>query len=109
MAPGWRQDLHHLEINNVSASYGTLPVLRDVNLNVNKGEIVSLVGPSGSGKSTLLRALMGLTKPTAGEVLIGGDKVDYNNKKSVSMARDRMAIVFQQYNLFQNIHIPDTL
>jgi polar amino acid transport system ATP-binding protein len=97
--------LHHLEINNVSASYGTLPVLRDVSLNVNKGEIVCLVGPSGSGKSTLLRALMGLTKPTTGEILIGGDKVDYNNKKSVSMARDRMAIVFQQYNLFQNMNV----
>lgn len=105
MAPGWRQDLYHLEINNVSASYGTLPVLRDVSLNVNKGEIVSLVGPSGSGKSTLLRALMGLTKPTTGEVQIGGDKVDYNNKKSVAMARDRMAIVFQQYNLFQNMNV----
>jgi polar amino acid transport system ATP-binding protein len=97
--------LHHLEVNNVSASYGALPVLRDVSLTVKKGEIVSLVGPSGSGKSTLLRALMGLTKPTDGEVLIDGDKVNYDNKKSVSMARDRMVIVFQQYNLFQNMNV----
>ncbi len=97
--------MHHLEINNVSASYGALKVLRDVNLNVGKGEIVCLVGPSGSGKSTLLRALMGLTIPSGGDVLIEGDKVNYNNKKSIAMARDRMVIVFQQFNLFQNMNV----
>jgi len=97
--------LHHLEINKINASYGTLPVLREVSLTVEKGEIVSLVGPSGSGKSTLLRALMGLTKPTGGEILIAGDKINYDSKKSVAMARDRMAIVFQQYNLFQNMNV----
>ncbi len=97
--------MHHLEINNVSASYGALKVLRDVNLNVEKGEIVCLVGPSGSGKSTLLRALMGLTIPSGGDVLIEGDKVNYNNKKSIAMARDRMVIVFQQFNLFQNMNV----
>ena len=67
--------------------------------------MVSLIGPSGSGKSTVLRVLMGLTPPTAGEVLIDGERIDYASRRSVRGARDRMAIVFQQYNLFQNMSV----
>jgi len=76
-----------------------------VSLTVDKGEVVSLIGPSGSGKSTLLRVLVGLNRPTGGEVLIDGEPVDYASRKSVRAARDRMAIVFQQYNLFQNMNV----
>ena len=67
--------------------------------------MVSLIGPSGSGKSTILRVLMGLTPPIAGEVLIDGERIDYGNRRSLRAARDRMAIVFQQYNLFQNMSV----
>jgi polar amino acid transport system ATP-binding protein len=74
-----------------------------VSLAVDKGTVVSLVGPSGSGKSTLLRVLVGLNKPKAGQILIEGVPIDYHNKKSLKAARDRFAIVFQQYNLFQNM------
>ncbi len=66
--------------------------------------MVSLIGPSGSGKSTLLRVLMGLTPPLAGEVLIDGVAINYKEARSIRTARDRMAIVFQQYNLFQNMN-----
>jgi polar amino acid transport system ATP-binding protein len=79
--------------------------LQDVSLTVDKGEVVSLIGPSGSGKSTLLRVLVGLNRPTGGEVLIDGERIDYASRASVRAARDRMAIVFQQYNLFQNMHV----
>jgi polar amino acid transport system ATP-binding protein len=72
---------------------------------VDRGEVVSLIGPSGSGKSTLLRVLMGLTPPTAGSVKVGGERIDYASRKSVRAVRDRMAIVFQQYNLFQNMDV----
>ena len=95
--------MHHLEVRRLTASYGNLPVLHDVDLTVAKGEVVSLIGPSGSGKSTILRVVMGLTAPTAGEVLIDGQAIDYGSRRSLRAARDRMAIVFQQYNLFQNM------
>ncbi len=94
-----------LEVKNLAASYGALTVLQNVNLSIEKGEVVSLIGSSGSGKSTLLRVLMGLLKPNAGEVRIDGEKVDYGSRSSLKSIRDRMAIVFQQYNLFQNMDV----
>ena len=97
--------MHHLEIRGLSSAYGSLEVLKDVTLAADKGEVVSLIGPSGSGKSTLLRALIGLTPPTGGEVFVAGAKIDYGNRKSVRALRDKMSIVFQQYNLFQNMTV----
>ena len=94
-----------LDIRSLSANYGKTPVLHDVGLSVERGEVVSLIGPSGSGKSTLLRALTGLTPPTSGDVVIDGERIDYASPRSVRVARDRMAIVFQQYNLFQNMTV----
>jgi len=97
--------LHHLEIVDLKASYGDLPVLEQISLTVDKGEIVCLIGPSGSGKSTLFRVLMGLLPPAVGEVRLDGQAIDYGNKKAVRAIRDRFAIVFQQYNLFQNMTV----
>ena len=101
--------MSHLEIKGLSSAYGKNEVLKDVTLSVDRGEVVSLIGPSGSGKSTLLRVLIGLTRPTAGEVLLDDRCVDYGNRKSVRQLRDRMAIVFQQYNLFQNMTVMDNV
>lgn len=95
----------YLDIIDLKASYGARPVLDGVSMSLGKGEIVSLIGPSGSGKSTLLRVLIGLLTPTAGEVHLDGDIVDFRNKGSVRRMRDRVAIVFQQYNLFQNMDV----
>lgn len=95
----------HLDIKNLSSAYGKTEVLRDVSLSADKGEVVSLIGPSGSGKSTLLRVLIGLTPPTGGEVFVAGNKVDYHQRKNLKSLRDRMSIVFQQYNLFQNMTV----
>ena len=97
--------MHHLEVRDLTSAYGQLSVLKGVNLGLSKGEVVALIGPSGSGKSTVLRVLMGLTPPTGGQVLIDGTPVDYRKAASVRAARDRMAIVFQQYNLFQNMDV----
>jgi polar amino acid transport system ATP-binding protein len=94
--------LHHLEIKNLCSAYGKTEVLKDVSLSVDKGEVVSLIGPSGSGKSTLLRVLIGLTPPTGGDVFVAGDKIDYRQRKHLKALRDKMSIVFQQYNLFQH-------
>ncbi len=93
----------YLTLDKVSAAYGATPVLQDVDLVVEKGEIVSLIGPSGSGKSTLLRVLVGLLRPQAGTISLAGERIDYASKAALRRARERFAIVFQQYNLFQNM------
>ena len=93
-----------LSIQGLSVSYrGKTDVLRDISLDVQRGEVIGLIGPSGSGKSTILRTLVGLLKPRAGTVTLDGQVVDYTNRTSLRGARDRFAIVFQQYNLFQNM------
>lgn len=92
-----------LSIEGLSARYGAADVLRDVSLEVERGEIISLIGPSGSGKSTLLRSLVGLLRPHAGRIAFAGETLDYADRRSIRRARDRFAIVFQQYNLFQNM------
>ena len=96
--------LTFLSIQGLSVSYGgKADVLRDVSLDVQRGEVIGLIGPSGSGKSTILRTLVGLLKPRAGTVTLDGQVVDYTSRASLRGARDRFAIVFQQYNLFQNM------
>ncbi len=99
----------HLAVNDVRAKYGSLEVLKGISFSIEKGEIAALVGPSGSGKSTVLRALMGLTPITGGEVDIAGETMNYSSAKEVRAARDRMAVVFQQYNLFQNMTVMQNL
>ncbi len=95
----------HLAVRNLSASYGDLQVLHGVDLSFEKGEVVALIGPSGSGKSTILRVLVGLTPCTGGEVVLAGLRIQYGSASSVRAARVKMAIVFQQYNLFQNMDV----
>ena len=98
-----------LEIVDLKASYGLHTVLERINLSVEKGEIVSLIGPSGSGKSTLLRVLTGLLPPEHGTVRLNGKLVNYRDKAAVHALRSEIAIVFQQYNLFQNMTVLDNV
>ena len=93
----------HLETRNLCSAYGASEVLREVSLAAGRGEVIGLIGPSGSGKSTLLRVLIGLIPASRGEVLIAGQRVDYRSRKNLRALRDRMSIVFQEYNLFQNM------
>ena len=94
-----------IEIKSLNAYYDKLHVLKDINLNVEKGEILSLIGPSGSGKSSLLKMLVGLLTPKSGEVNLNNQSVSYSNKSDLRSVREQIAIVFQQYNLFQNMNV----
>ena len=79
-------------------------VLSDINLTINKNEVIAILGPSGTGKSTLLRCLNYLTVPTKGKITIGDVCVDaeHHSKKDVIELRKHSSMVFQSYNLFKN-------
>lgn len=79
-------------------------VLSDINLTINKNEVIAILGPSGTGKSTLLRCLNYLTVPTKGKITIGDVTVDaeHHTKKDVIELRKHSSMVFQGYNLFKN-------
>ena len=88
-----------IKIEHLSKKFGELMVLQDVNAEIQKGEVVSIIGPSGTGKSTFLRCLNRLEEATSGEILVGGLNV---NDKSVNInkIREEMGMVFQRFNLF---------
>ena len=93
----------HLEVDKLSSRYGADSILKEVSLNVEPGEVLSIIGPSGSGKSTLLRVLIGLTPPSGGAVRLAGEKIEYESRRRLRAVRGKMSIVFQEYNLFQNM------
>lgn len=88
-----------IEIKNVRKSFGQLEVLKGINAEVKKGEVVCLIGPSGSGKSTILRCLNGLETYQHGEILIENKLVDAT-VPAIKEIRTQMAMVFQRFNLF---------
>jgi len=95
-----------LEINGLFAGYSpSVPILEDVSLKIETGEIISIIGPSGSGKSTILRVLVGLLHPSQGHVIVNGIEVNYKSPSALKSMRDTMAMVFQQFNLFQNMSV----
>lgn len=97
--------MHQIEIKSLNAYYDKLHVLRDIDLQIKKGEIVSLIGPSGSSKSSLLKMLVGLLVPKSGVVKINDQAISYHKKLDLRKVREKIAIVFQQYNLFENMNV----
>ncbi|MDO4850047.1 MAG: amino acid ABC transporter ATP-binding protein [Coriobacteriia bacterium] len=85
-------------------SYGDLEVLRNIDVDINRGDVISIIGPSGCGKSTFTRCLNFLDPPTSGEVWFDGKKVD-GDPKSLQALRRKMGMVFQSFNLFSNMTI----
>ena len=90
-----------LQLEGLEMAFGQLRVLRGVDLKVDEGESIAIIGPSGSGKSTLLRCLNRLETPTGGGVIFEGQRIDA--RTDINQLRTRMGMVFQQFNLFPHM------
>ncbi len=93
-----------LEVKGVTKRFGTLEVLKGIDLSVEQGDVVAILGPSGSGKTTLLRCVNFLERADGGELVFDGESFDLGhiNKKDILRLRKKTAFVFQNYNLFLN-------
>jgi hydroxyproline transport system ATP-binding protein len=91
-----------IEIENVRKSFGTLEVLKGINLLIEKGEVLCLIGGSGSGKSTLLQCINGLQSIQDGKIIVDGTNV-HARDTNLNMLRQKLGIVFQQYNAFPHL------
>lgn len=99
-----------LEARNIHKSYGDLNVLKGVNLSVEKGEVISIVGSSGAGKSTLLHILGTLDRPETGSLIINGDRVfDLKDKKLASFRNKEIGFVFQFHNLLPEFSLKENV
>ena len=97
-----------IKVENLHKYFGELEVLKGVNADIKKGEVVCVIGPSGSGKSTFLRCINLLEMPTKGEIFIDGIPV-IENIKNIDSLRTRVGMVFQQFNLFPNMSVLDNI
>ena len=93
-----------IEVKDLKKSFGKLEVLKGINTEVQRGEVVVVIGPSGSGKSTFLRCLNLLEAPTAGSIYVDGAEIT-DPKCDINLHRQKMGMVFQHFNLFNNMTI----
>lgn len=93
-----------LEVRNINKTFGDLQVLHGIDMEVEKGNVISILGPSGSGKTTLLRCINFLNSCDTGEMIFDAEKIDMHaiSKKDTARIRKKTAFVFQNYNLFRN-------
>ncbi len=95
-----------IEVKGLKKSFGDLEVLKGIDQNIDKGEVLCIVGPSGSGKSTMLRCINRLEEPTDGEIYIDGELITDQNLDRI---RTKMGMVFQSFNLFPHMSVLDNL
>ena len=101
-----------IQIKNVKKSFKNTEVLKDISIEIEKGEIFGIIGQSGAGKSTLLRCVNGLESYDGGQILVEGQKVDIKDKQSLRLLQKRMGMIFQGFNLlerldvYQNVALP---
>lgn len=97
-----------IEVKNLKISFGDLHVIKDLSINIEKGEKIVVIGPSGSGKSTFLRCLNRLDTPTGGHILFDGiDMAD--PKADLDKCRQKMGMVFQHFNLFPHLTVLENI
>lgn len=97
-----------IKIKNMYKNFGNLEVLKNISLNIEKGEIVAIIGPSGSGKSTLLRCINRLEDPTKGSIHILGENL-VDDKTDINLVREHVGMVFQLFNLFPHKTIMENI
>lgn len=97
-----------IKINNLNKVFGDNEVLKYINLEINQGEVVAIIGPSGSGKSTLLRCMNLLEEPTKGQVIFEGNDLTKKGTQ-VDKLRQKMGMVFQNFNLFPHKKVVDNI
>ena len=90
-----------IRVENVSKQFNKTRALKNVSLEVNKGDIISLIGPSGSGKSTLLRCIHGLEHVDSGKIYMDDEWMNPDDEKKFRAQRNRMGFVFQHFNLLE--------
>ena len=98
-----------IRLNNVKKHFGDKEALKGISLTINKGETIAIIGGSGSGKSTLLRLMIGLDRPTSGEIYIGGDNITAMNENALDRVRLRMGMVFQYSALFDSMSVGENV
>jgi len=102
-----------IEITNLKKSYGTLEVLKNITFNVEKNDVIAVIGPSGSGKSTMLRGLVHLEEINGGSVKIGGSYLVkdgmYPKAQDIKKITSKMGMVFQHFNLFPHLSVRGNL
>lgn len=96
-----------IQINNLKKNFGSLEVLKGIDLSIEKGQVVSIIGPSGSGKSTLLRCINLLETPTSGSIHF--DDKDLTTYKKLDSVRQKIGMVFQHFNVFPNMSVLDNI
>lgn len=108
------QRFNLIELKNISKVYHlgkqSIQALQDINLTINKGEFISIIGPSGSGKSTLLHLIGGLDHPTTGEILIDGENITKLRDREISALRNqKIGFVFQDFHLLEDLTIEENI
>lgn len=96
-----------LKIKSLKKNFGSKKVLKGIDLEVNKGDIVGIIGPSGCGKSTLLRTINLLEIPTSGTINFEGKNLDF--KENLTLVRRKIGMLFQQFNLFSNMTVLENI
>ncbi len=97
-----------INVKNLQKNFEGVEVLKGIDVTINKGDVVCVIGPSGSGKSTFLRCLNLLEQPTGGEIIFEGENL-LNKKVDINLHRQKMGMVFQQFNLFPHMSVLENL
>ncbi len=97
-----------IEVKGLKKNFGSLEVLKGVDLKITKGEVAAIIGPSGSGKSTFLRCLNRLEEPSGGQIIFEGTDI-CSPEVDINMHRQKMGMVFQQFNLFNHLSILENI
>ena len=97
-----------ININHLRKEYANVTPLKDVNVHIHKGDVISIIGPSGTGKSTLIRCINMLETPTSGSIFVGNECIT-DKKCNINKIRQKMGMVFQSFNLFNHMNIIENI